>query len=81
MFLKPEFIRLLKRELAKEDKLDDNKRKLHDQLVKLLKNIGCINILYPTTKTIFSFIKEIKKLMAVVIENFQVRYLEKKSEP
>lgn len=60
MFLKKRFRELLLRELGKEEKLDENNKKLHKTLTKLLKYLGCINKLYSNTKVITSFIKEIK---------------------
>jgi len=46
-----------------------------------LKNLGCILLLYPKTKPIAPFIREIKRLITPVLETFHVRYLEKQSEP
>jgi hypothetical protein len=43
--------------LGKEEKVDEEKKNLHKLLIKLLKNLGCINKLYPDTKTIVSFIR------------------------
>lgn len=57
MFLKKKFRELLLRELYKEEKFDDNKKKLHKTLVKLLRYLGCINKLYSNTKVIISFVK------------------------
>jgi inositol 1,4,5-triphosphate receptor type 1/inositol 1,4,5-triphosphate receptor type 3 len=81
IFLKPLFLKLLKRELNKEEKMEDHAKKLHPSLIKLLKNLGCIEKLYHNTKTIVSFVREIKKLMEGILLSFHVRYLEKMSEP
>lgn len=82
MFLKKKFRDLLLRELAKEENLDDNKKKLHKTLIKLLRYLGCVNKLYSNTKVIISFIKEIKELMKRhILSVFPVRYLEKMSAP
>ena len=62
--------------------MDDNDKKLHQSIITLLKNLGCIEKLYKTTKTIVSFVREIKKAMEkILLKTFHVRYLEKKSEP
>jgi hypothetical protein len=57
MLLKPEFIKVLKREISKEEKKSENQREIHDQFIKLLHHIGCLNILYPTKSIISAFIK------------------------
>jgi hypothetical protein len=57
------------------------KKIIHIALVRLLKNLGCILLLYPKTKPIAPFIREIKRLITPVLETFHVRYLEKQSEP
>lgn len=82
MFLKKKFRELLLRELAKEEKLDEKKQVLKKSLIKLLRYLGCINKLYSHTKTISSFLKEIKELMKrYILSTFHVRYLEKESAP
>lgn len=84
MFLKPDFIHLLQIEIKKEEKITDGVRKLHEKLILLFKYLGCLNNLYPSmqqTKTITSFINEIKRLLSKELEKMQLRFLEKKSEP
>lgn len=80
MFSKAEFVRFLKEALAKDEKKDDQKE-LQAELIRLLKNLGCVNLLYPHAKAIHSFIKEIKSQLTPIFETFNVRYLEKKAEP
>ena len=79
MFLKPHFIEMLKSRLNKEKSGQD--KKVHDQLIRLLKNLGCMNILYPKTKPIAPFIREIKNLMMEALSVINIKYLEKRSEP
>jgi hypothetical protein len=68
--------------LAKEERASDEKKMIiHSSLIYLLQNLGCILLLYPKTKPIAPFIKEIKRLITPVLETFHVRYLEKQSEP
>lgn len=81
MFLKPEFIKILKKELAKEEKYNDMNRILHEKIIRLFKYIGCLNKLYPSTKNISPFIKELKRILVITINNMQQKYLAKKSEP
>ena len=54
MLLKPEFLKILKREIEKEERKPENQREIHDQFVKLLYNIGCLNKLYKKKKNIIS---------------------------
>lgn len=76
MFLKQEFLNILWKELRK-DKEDDLKNKI----IYLFRNIGCIYRLYPETKIIAPFIREIRRLLEQEISKFALRYLEHKSEP
>ena len=79
ILLKCEFMKVLKRELSKEEKYADSNRILHEKIVKLYKNLGCLNKLYPVTKIIGPFLKEVSSLVRKVLMGFQVKYLEKKS--
>lgn len=81
IFLKSEFVKVLQRELAKEEKYGDTSRPLHEKLIKLYKNIGCLHKLYPDTKTIKPFIREVTNLLNSVLIKMSSTYLEKKSEP
>ena len=70
---------MLLKEIRKEKEDNDVKK---NQLIKLLRYLGCINRLYSHTKVITAFIKEIKDLMKRhIFFIFHVRYLEKKSAP
>ena len=73
MFLKPDFKEKLKQRLNKE-KLGNDK-KVHDQLVRLLKNLGCMSMLFPKTKVISPFTREIKKLLIESMQDVSVKYL------
>ena len=79
MLLKPLFIQMLSARLLKEK--SGNDKKIHDQLCRLLRNLGCMNKLYPKTKPIAPFIREIKKLLQVPFSMIDVEYLEKRAEP
>lgn len=79
MFLKPGFIAILRREMAKYDKTNAAEKPIHDSFIKLFKNLGCINKVYEQVKTIGPFIKEVKNLMCKELMRMQVRYLEGKS--
>lgn len=74
-------MKVLRRELNKEEKYGDSSRPLHEKLIKLYKNIGCMKKLYPETKTISPFIREVTNLLTGVLIKLQSKYLEKKSEP
>ena len=78
MLLKAEFLKILKREVQKEEHKVENQREIHDQLVKLMQHIGCLNKLYPK-KIINSFIKEIKKHIVKVLLWLDIKYLEKQA--
>lgn len=80
MLLKPEFLKILKREIEKEEKKPENQREIHDQFVKLLYNIGCLNKLYPKKNIISSFIKEIKTHITKVMMWFDIKFLEKQTQ-
>lgn len=79
MLLKPEFIKMLNARLIKEK--SGNDKKVHDQLCRLLRNLGCMHKLYPKTKPIAPFIREIRKLLQVPFNSIEVEYLEGKTEP
>lgn len=80
MLLKPEFLKILRRQIEKEEKKPENQREIHDQFVKLLYNIGCLNKLYPKKNIINSFIKEIKEHITRVMMWFDIRFLEKQTQ-
>lgn len=42
---------------------DDDKKIIHNSMILLLKNLGCVLLLYPKTKPISPFINEIRRLM------------------
>lgn len=71
MLLKPEFIKILKKELIKEEKYNDTNRILHEKIIKIFKFLGCMFKLYPNTKTISAYIREIKKEFAKIISKMQ----------
>lgn len=75
MLLKPEFFKVLKREIEKEYKKNENQREIHDQFNKLLKHIGCLNILYPTKSIISAFIRELYTHIEKVMLLFDEKYL------
>jgi hypothetical protein len=79
MLLKPEFLKILKREIEKEEHKTENQREIHDQLVKLLHHIGCLNKLYPNKNIINSFIREIRRHIDKVIKWLDIKYLEKQA--
>jgi hypothetical protein len=79
MLLKPEFIKILEREISKEEKKPENQREIHDQFVKLITNLGCLYKLYPKTKLISFFIAEVKKHISDVMMKFEVNYLNGKA--
>ena len=56
MLLKPEFLKVLRKEIEKEEKKTENQREIHEQLIRLLHNLGCMRLLYPTKNIISSFI-------------------------
>jgi hypothetical protein len=75
MLLKPEFMKILNREIEKEFKKNENQREIHDQFSKLIHHIGCLNILYPTKSIISAFIKEIYGHVEKVMLLFNEKYL------
>lgn len=81
MFLKPEFLKILRRELGKEDRKTDTTRPLHEKIIRLFKYLGCLKNIYCNIKFIDKFIMEVKRLMMGELLQLQIRYLEKKSEP
>jgi hypothetical protein len=80
MFLKQGFLDILRRELGKDDK-DKELKPLHQKLIKLYKNLGCLKHIYDKVKIIDPFIREVNLLMCAELERMPVRYLEKKAEP
>ena len=79
ILLKPEFFKVLKREVEKEDKKSENQREIHDQFKKLLHNLGCLNKLYPKN-IINAFIKELYVHIEKVMLLFNEKYLERQSQ-
>lgn len=65
MFLKKEFIVILRRELVKDERLKEAKppQPLHESCIRLYKNLGCIYKIYEKVKPIDPFIKEIQRLL------------------
>lgn len=74
MFLKPAFIVIFRRELAKDDKKKDIKP-MHENLIRLFKNLGCIKRIYENVKVIDPFLKEVAGLLAGELSRMNVRYL------
>lgn len=79
MLLKPEFLKILKREIEKEERKPENQREIHDQLVKMLYSLGCLHKLYPTKNIVNSFLRQVRRHVEKVIMWFDLKFLEKQA--
>lgn len=64
MFLKTNFIAILRRELVKDEKNKNADKPLHENFIKLFKKLGCLNKVYEQVKIIGPFMKEVKRLIS-----------------
>ena len=79
MLSKKEFMKMLKITLKDQEKVPDAEKFFHLKLVDLLKNLGRIQLLYPKTKPIEPFIKQIAAKLKPLFAMMPLRFLEQKS--
>ena len=62
--------------MRKEKNLDTKDKLLHNKIIQLVKNLGCLKKQYIGAKIIPSFINEVKELLSEIMISWNYRFLD-----